>query len=1336
MLNEYTHFETGNNDKFRDTHINPCTSEYPANWSLLQKLSYETNKRLKKQALKAKEIQENEILEIERILNHRRMCRREQIAFLRENFHKKPTVDSELLLSEKHSDEYSNKPNLSINSVSPKCDLLERTLVLVHNTPNFTRTRTNLFETGKRYQALSTDDHVYPLSSRSHFQKDDDGQSTILEGGKPERRSQSAELLEHSIFSPDHERTTSHQIWDSTVSTPCMVATVDGSLVFESSEQSTQSFIESPHSVPSVTLELTSFQMTSPITQKSQSLQWLRTGSPPVDRQAKLCSDSKHERAADEPIRVSKQPSSACLFATTTVPVVLAAPVYAITASHSTHRQSDFTTAVTNMNFRTLPTSSIGVICFQPSVTNHSKGSICVKEIISCVDHIHNDATPCLNPGQSTILTIEESVGEIHTDGASAASTSVTTKDIVVSTERQSKCISEKASAIVQKTETVELCLIADSNTRSNSADLHTNEADENMSHSPKRSILKSGSLKNSPEDAEVTLPRIESPQSREASETTHSRMRMNESPSMSQFCPNFSERYPCSTPDSGCSESPRSQRKSVRFADEIETVPDLNSRISSGIKIIDFTQLTNTPSIKCLRPTSPNSPVLRKPAASVICSKSGTSLIEIFLCSLFGLQVICFQPSVTNHSKGSICVKEIISCVDHIHNDATPCLNPGQSTILTIEESVGEIHTDGASAASTSVTTKDIVVSTERQSKCISEKASAIVQKTETVELCLIADSNTRSNSADLHTNEADENMSHSPKRSILKSGSLKNSPEDAEVTLPRIESPQSREASETTHSRMRMNESPSMSQFCPNFSERYPCSTPDSGCSESPRSQRKSVRFADEIETVPDLNSRISSGIKIIDFTQLTNTPSIKCLRPTSPNSPVLRKPAASVICSKSEIDMTPIRNSPCLDGFVGSARGPSLPVPNQPVTSQHQNAEARTPSDGSGSHPTCVVQQSPNVHSKPPLQPSVKSVSNPSRLNRIAKLGYADILKGRPKPRQEADQFVFANQRSIWAPSINRQILSPPLRTHEGSSYQVSPPASPPASTQQPAQSYVSLASNQCKFSSTDSRPNHVIERSYQFTRALSEPRGTARWRTHSDSGSLSSASSTVCLNYSPKLAETEQLANLTRLTELNYETQLITPTDPKALVVRADSPRLLPDYEGVDRELSEKLKTRQRVPAVSYAIYLKGTTDQRSMPSSETSTPTLHSSPELAVRTGNKGDQSLFHGLNKQKHPFAGVPKATSMDNVPQVSSTPKYFTSGETLNNTRSTQRIDQAGGDHEAYGYHDVPHVVHSPAMSSARLLQRRPQLMDSSTQQNSSPQSAEVGHRRVRRSI
>ncbi|KAF5405548.1 hypothetical protein PHET_01004 [Paragonimus heterotremus] len=1035
MLNEYTHFETGNNDEFRGTHINPCTSEYPANWSLLQKLSYETNKRLKKQALKARKIQENEILQIERILNRRRICQREQIAFLRENFHKKPAVDSELLLSEKHFDEYRNSPDASTHGVPPKCNLLERTLVLVHNTPNFTRK--NLFETGKHYQAISTDDHIYPLSSRSHIQIDDDGQSAHLEGGKPERRSQSAEILQHNIFSPDLKPITSHQIWDSPMSIPCMVATVGGSPVFENSEQSTQSFIESPQSVPSVTLELTSFQVTSPITQKSQSLQWLRTGSPPVDRQAKLCSNSEHKRAADElfvPIRVSKQPSSACLFATATIPVDLAAPVYTITASNCMHNQSGCTTAVSNMNFRTLPTSSIGVICFQPSVTNHSKNSIRVKEVVSCVDQIHNDVAPRLNSSKSAILTIAEPVGGIHTDGAAAASRLGTTGDIVVSTERLSKCISENASGIVQKTQTVELCLIADSN--------------------------------------------------------------------------------------------------------------------------------------------------------------------------------------------------------------------------------------DGP-------------------------------------------------DSADLHTNEVDENMSQSPKRSILKSGSLKNSPEDAEVTFPRIESPQSREASDTTPSRMRMNESPNMSQFCSNFFERYPCLTPDSGCSESPRSQRKSVRFADELQGVPDLHSRISSGIKMIDFTQLTNTPSVKCLRPTSPNSPISGKPASSVICSKSEIDMTPIRNSRCFDGLVGGARRPSMPVPTQAVTSQHQDAEARTPSDGSSSHPTCVVQQSPNVHSKPPLQPAVKSVSNPSRLNRIAKLGYAEILKGRPKPRQEPDQFVFANQRSTWAPSINRQILSPPLRTHEGSSDQVSPLASPSTNTVQPAQSYVSLASNQSKLSSTDLKghvrlPPKVLTTAKldQFTRALSEPRGTTRWRTPSDS-------------------ETEQLANLTRLTELNYETQLIAPTNPTVLVVQTDSPRLSPDYEGLDRELSEKLKTRQQIPAVSHAIYLKGTTDQHSIPSSETSTPTQHLSPELAVQTGNKGDQSVYHAVNEQNHPFAGLPKATSMDNVPKVSSTSKYFTSGRMLNNTRSTQIIDQAGGDHEAYGYHDLPHIVHNPAMSSARLLQRRPQLTDSNTQQNSGPHSA-----------
>ncbi|KAF8567277.1 hypothetical protein P879_04927 [Paragonimus westermani] len=892
---------------------------------------------------------------------------------------------------------------------------------------------------------------------------DGDFRWTLLEGEKPERRSQSAEILEHSIFSPDHKRTTSHHTWDPTVSTPCMVATIGGSPAIESSKQSTQSFVKSLHCVPSVTLELTSFQVTSPTTQKSQSLQWLRTGSPPVDRQAELCSESKHERAADElfvPLRVSKQPSNTCLFATTTAPVVLAAPIYTITSSNCTHGQFGYANALTNMNFRTLPASSIATTSFQPSVTNPSKDSVGVKEIISRVDHVRNDVASCLNHGQSTILTIRESVGGNDTDGASAASRSVTTKDIVVSTERESNCVSENAFGTVQKTETVELCLTAGSNAR----------------------------------------------------------------------------------------------------------------------------------------------------------------------------------PNPTNFL-----------------------------------------------------------------------------------------------------TNETDGNMSQSPKRSILKSSSLKNSFEDAEATIPRNDTPQSREAFDTTSNRIRMNGPPNVSQLCSNFSDRYPCSTSDSGCSESPRSQRKSVRFADELEDAPDSHCRISSGIKMIDFTQPTDTPSVNSLKPTSPNSPVSGKPANSVICSKSEIDMTPIRNSSCLDGFIEGARRPPLSAPSQTVTSQqNQNADVSTSSDGSSLHPTYVVQRLPNVHSRPPLQPAVKPVSNLSRLNRTSKLGYADILKGRPKPKQEADQFVFANQRSTWAPSINRQILSPPLRTHEVPHNQVSPLASPSTSTVQPAQSYVSLASNQSKLSSTDSETNRVLRgrvrlppkvlttaKLDQFTRALSEPQGTARWRSQSDSGSLPSASSTVCLNYSPNLSKTEQLANLTRLTELNYETQLIAPTDPTTLVVRTDSPQLLSDYEGVDREVAEKLKTRQRTPTVSHAIYLKGTPDQRSISSSETSTPSLHSSPELAVQVGNKDDHSIYHGQNEQRHHSGGVPKAISMDNVPKVSSTSKHFTPRQTLNNARSTQRIDQASGDHEAYGYHDLPHTVHNSTISNARLLQQRPQLTDWSTYKNSGPQSA-----------
>ncbi|OON19415.1 hypothetical protein X801_04719, partial [Opisthorchis viverrini] len=113
------------------------------NWSLLQKLSYETNKRLKQHVARARKIEGEELARIERISLLRRLSRKQQIEYLKKNFHDPPfpldgEAPSELIryfeCSAKDVKEDVDKCKEEVNSLVGKAsknvvkNLLEETL--------------------------------------------------------------------------------------------------------------------------------------------------------------------------------------------------------------------------------------------------------------------------------------------------------------------------------------------------------------------------------------------------------------------------------------------------------------------------------------------------------------------------------------------------------------------------------------------------------------------------------------------------------------------------------------------------------------------------------------------------------------------------------------------------------------------------------------------------------------------------------------------------------------------------------------------------------------------------------------------------------------------------------------------------------------------------------------------------------------------------------------------------------------------------------------------------------------------------------------------------------
>ncbi|VDP74101.1 unnamed protein product [Echinostoma caproni] len=229
------------------------------------------------------------------------------------------------------------------------------------------------------------------------------------------------------------------------------------------------------------------------------------------------------------------------------------------------------------------------------------------------------------------------------------------------------------------------------------------------------------------------------------------------------------------------------------------------------------------------------------------------------------------------------------------------------------------------------------------------------------------------------------------------------------------------------------------------------------------------------------------------------------------------------------------------------------------------------------------------------KPPIKPPHKS-SAPARLNRTGRPGYAEMYMGRCRRQSENDAAASSKPTytlttialppessscsDIAESSRDSMCTYPPMIADRVSPVHMKIPSirsvsGPPATKREYRE----------RFSVT---PVVNTTKLNEFTRVTSEPRRVVPVVTQQEVH-IPSAFNAFRLTCPPSASEKDKLAAMTRLTELNYETSL-TATDPSLSVPVSQPLPDQPDYEGMDAELSERLRLQQQRQVCSTKVLL--------------------------------------------------------------------------------------------------------------------------------------------------
>ncbi|TGZ72323.1 hypothetical protein CRM22_002153 [Opisthorchis felineus] len=550
------------------------------NWSLLKKLSYETNKRLKQHVARAQKIEGEELARIERISLIKRVNRKQQIEYLKKNFHD-PTYP---LSGEASKCSANNAPD--VNEDVGKCkegvhilvgkssknvvgNLLEETLRMVKASPLIPHicVYKHNDEELEAENEITTSEAINVQSDGFGNHMDFNGESVVS-------------TTEHQFFAGrQHQLTSEQQLTEgpddenfphpeeTNETTPPSALNINEDPTPSISAAPSNSTCEELDTNPTLTLT------------KANSLDWLRTGTPPLDQKPTQATFVNMDPPGFDldPVHVACETPQAQKFAASTVPVVRIAPSYTV----SLMREAEPRSFSTKRDRRSSNRMS-GPIINETNEWNDevefaaelliSGMNVLPAQIKQTDDLFYPDtaankfqfsdpqSTPMAHYGTSTTERAHQN-GLFHPDSIHITLLSSPHTPVRSSLENLKVTVNDSSSNDV--------------------ANLYKRRCT-----SPFRGILKSNysprctSLER-PNGHPSMISELNVELARNSIEQSPSRFQ-NGSNGKDIYSSNGTKHSVCDSPDSFCSVSPRSTGKSVRFADEILT----NGRISSSVDL------------------------------------------------------------------------------------------------------------------------------------------------------------------------------------------------------------------------------------------------------------------------------------------------------------------------------------------------------------------------------------------------------------------------------------------------------------------------------------------------------------------------------------------------------------------------------------------------------------------------------------------------------------------------------------------------------------------------------------------------------------------------------
>ncbi|CAL8085407.1 unnamed protein product [Calicophoron daubneyi] len=646
--------------------------EQKRKWSTLQRLSYETNRRMRLQAQKIEEQNKAErALQETALLKHKAEKRRRSNAVRAAFEVNKGTYDSCSRSCSPPTTNLNRKPSIisilrNINSNAtniPKNSNHQLENIPANDELSLCDSRPHVIEREARYSRLS------------EWRENKARQNRTALFASPYPRSQccSPAISGRLVYSPKRSSSADlirHARWGARTVLPEPRTAFCDSCASPNSPPSAELQVntESPKvDVSSSTYPVANRQATPDSEPKPTPLDWLRTGLPPVNRQKMVeLTDSKCVAENQEPLRISRQPQLADKYATIATPVVCAAPSFALIPSSATRsriQMEDFNKCrITSPPVARNKAASLSWSRLQNG-SDHTRFITSPRDARSTLPDRYpintliamnngnssgsiegvDSALPMLNDS-NTQIPLSKASG--RTNGNPSASPVLNESNVRFGEENKIELVA-KSSSTCDIPVSVNL-VSANTYERPSSLVVAVNNDANPVSQKPLpavsiplRSILKKRHLSSgdSPEDgSEISemFARLDGNRTKDSIELLPSRLRIKTAPILRNALADCRPSS-CNNSDTHSSDTPRSQRKTVRFADQLSSVLQTKPSVLHRFNLSD-SGLNNLS--QCSTKTGLSSGIKLKenrPVLSVIYTNSGNSPSEKHKYSLTG---------------------------------------------------------------------------------------------------------------------------------------------------------------------------------------------------------------------------------------------------------------------------------------------------------------------------------------------------------------------------------------------------------------------------------------------------------------------------------------------------------------------------------------------------------------------------------------------------------------------------------------------------------------------------------------------------------------------------